>query len=90
MADRLFRLLLKLLPEEFRSAYARDMEATFRSERRMAGGHRRQVLRLWAATLGDILTHAPAEHADILRRDTRLGDARPHHRSRGEDPGPGR
>ncbi|HQX83139.1 MAG TPA: ABC transporter permease, partial [Vicinamibacterales bacterium] len=72
MADRLFRLLLKLLPEEFRSAYARDMEATFRSERRMAGGHRRQVLRLWAATLGDILRHAPAEHADILQRDTRL------------------
>jgi putative ABC transport system permease protein len=72
MADRLFRILLKLLPEEFRSAYARDMEATFRAERRSAGGHRRQALALWAATLGDILRHAPAEHADILRRDTRL------------------
>ena len=71
MGDRLFRALLRLLPEEFRSAYARDMEATFRTERRNAGG-RAARLRIWFATVGDVLRHAPSVHLDILRRDVRL------------------
>jgi len=70
MQDRLFRALLRLLPEEFRSAYARDMETTFRTERRSASG--RVSLSLWLLTLADIARHAPAEHLDILRRDGRL------------------
>lgn len=70
MSDRLFRALLRLLPEEFRSAYARDMEATFRAERHEAGS--RRPLRLWAETIADVLRHAPVVHLDILRRDARL------------------
>lgn len=71
MGDRLFRALLRLLPEEFRSAYAQDMEATFRTERRDAAGAGAR-LRIWAATIGDVLRHAPSVHLDILRRDGRL------------------
>lgn len=71
MGDRLFRALLRLLPEEFRSAYARDMETTFRTERRDAAG-RGTRLRIWMATIGDVLRHVPAVHFDILRRDIRL------------------
>lgn len=33
-SDRLFRALVRVLPAEFRDAYLRDMEATFRAERR--------------------------------------------------------
>lgn len=71
MGDRLFRALLRLLPEEFRAAYARDMEATFRTERKDAAG-RGARLRIWMETIGDVLRHAPSVHFDILRRDTRL------------------
>ena len=73
MHDRLFRALLRLLPEELRGAYARDMEATFRAERQdlARSGRRLAVARLWLATLGDLLRHAPAEHWDVLSRDAR-------------------
>jgi len=70
MPDRFFRLLLRLLPEEFRAAYARDMEATFRVERREAAGG--AAAGLWLRTIADVLRRAPAIHFDILRRDTRL------------------
>jgi putative ABC transport system permease protein len=70
MGDRLFRLLLRLLPEEFRAAYAREMETTFRDQRREVAGARPGGL--WLRTTADVLRRAPAVHADILRRDTRL------------------
>jgi hypothetical protein len=65
--DRVFRALLRLLPAEFRADYGREMESQFRAERRDAAGP--GVLRLWAATIGDVLRTAPAEHLDILGRD---------------------
>jgi ABC-type lipoprotein release transport system permease subunit len=34
--DRLFRLLLRALPAEFRAHYGREMESHFRTERREA------------------------------------------------------
>lgn len=67
MADRIFRLLLRLLPEEFRAAYAQDMAATFRAERR-EGASAVVVMR----TMADVLRRAPGIHLDILRRDLRL------------------
>ncbi|MDH4064864.1 MAG: ABC transporter permease, partial [Acidobacteriota bacterium] len=75
--DRLFRALLRLLPEEFRAGYARDMEATFRAERAQALGDRTvgrwtRVLRLWGTTTLDILRTAPGEHLDVLSRDVRF------------------
>jgi hypothetical protein len=82
MENRLFRALLRLLPEEFRAGYARDMEATFRAERRDAS-RRGGATALWLATAGDVLRRAPAEHVDILRRDARFAlrvmAARPLH-----------
>jgi len=71
MADRLFRLLLRLLPEEFRAGYGIDMEAAFRAERREARAARRwgALARLWFATAADIVRHAPREHLAVLRRD---------------------
>lgn len=67
MADRIFRLLLRVLPEEFRAAYAQDMAATFRAERR-DGASPAVVMRAMA----DVLRRAPGIHLDILRRDLRL------------------
>jgi putative ABC transport system permease protein len=66
MADRLFRLVLRLLPEEFRAAYARDMAATFRAEAASGPTGAR-----WR-TMADVVRRAPGIHADILRRDLRL------------------
>lgn len=74
MGARLLRVLLVLLPGEFRDAYARELDATFRAEARdvRVGGRRGAGLALWAATAVDILRVAPGEHLDILRRDLRL------------------
>jgi putative ABC transport system permease protein len=74
VGDRLFRALVRLLPEDVRAGYARDMEATFRAERRAAAGGARwpRLTRLWVATIGDLVRTAPVEHADVLARDLRL------------------
>lgn len=68
MPDRLFRALLQLLPEDLRTAYAREIEATFRAERREAG-NRIAIARLWAATLWDLARVLPAQHWEVFRRD---------------------
>jgi putative ABC transport system permease protein len=70
---RLYRLLLRVLPFEFRSDFGRDMEETFsdqaaaaeRSEGRMG------LVRLWLETLAGIFRIAPGEHWQMLRQDTR-------------------
>jgi putative ABC transport system permease protein len=70
MSDRFFRTLLKLLPAEFRGDYQREIEATFRAERREARSAM-GLARVWIATLADIFRTAPGEHLDILARDLR-------------------
>lgn len=74
MGRRIFRLLLRLLPAEFRDGYARDAEATFQAEAREARetGRRGAMWSLWCATAADVLTAAPREHLDILGRDVRV------------------
>jgi putative ABC transport system permease protein len=67
-SDRFFRALMRLLPAEFRADYGREMESQFRAEQREAAGVT-GMMRLWVATLGDVLRTAPAEHLDILSRD---------------------
>lgn len=66
--DRLYRLVMRALPAEFRADYAGEMESHFRAERRDAvttiG-----LMRLWLSTLTDVLRTAPAEHFDVLSRD---------------------
>ena len=83
LGDRLFRACLRLLPEEFRAAYARDMEATVRAGRRDAASRWSELLRFWLATIADVLRAAPGQHRDVLARDLRFAlrmlRARPLH-----------
>jgi putative ABC transport system permease protein len=66
--DRLFRVLLRVLPAEFRGDYERELAATFRAERR-ATESSAGLTRVWAATIADVCRTAPGEHFDILKRD---------------------
>ncbi len=59
MRPRLLRLAIRLLPEEFRASYGRELEITARTE----GA---------AGTIIDVLRRAPGLHWDILQRDGRL------------------
>lgn len=74
MQSRMFRALVRLLPEEFRAGYAREMETTFHAEWRevRSAGSSGALARLWLATLADVARMAPAEHFDILVRDARF------------------
>ncbi|MPZ16644.1 MAG: FtsX-like permease family protein [Luteitalea sp.] len=68
---RLFRWLLRLLPTDFRSDFATEMEEVFdeqRTDARRRGG-RTALVRLWARTLLDIGRAVRREHLDDLRRD---------------------
>jgi len=80
---RVFRAALRLLPEDFRAGYARDMEATFRAECDERRGRLLATLGLWLATLADVSRAGATEHLDILRRDLRFAlramAARPLH-----------
>jgi putative ABC transport system permease protein len=86
MTDRLFRALLRVLPEEFRDGYAREMARTFSDEAgdlQASGRGRLALLGLWLSTMADVLRSAPGQHLDILRRDLRVAlrgmAARPAH-----------
>jgi putative ABC transport system permease protein len=70
MSDRLFRALLRLLPEDLRAGYAREIEGTFRAERREARGRLRRT-GLWAGTVWDLLRSLPGQHWEVLQRDGR-------------------
>ena len=85
MTPWLFRTMLRLLPGEFRDGYAREMARTFADEAHEArqSGSRRALIRLWLATMADVLRAAPGQHLDILWRDLRVATramlARPVH-----------
>ena len=63
MHDFFFRVLLRLLPAEFRGDYGREMEVAFRDERRDAA-RPAALFGLWLSAIGDILATAPTEHWD--------------------------
>ncbi|HEY0871912.1 MAG TPA: ABC transporter permease [Vicinamibacterales bacterium] len=68
--DRLYRVLLRLFPREFRGDFGQQMLDDFRDQREDAQQQgRRAARRLWRRTLIDALRRAPREHLDILRRD---------------------
>ena len=69
--DRVFRLLLRLLPGDFQAGYARDMEATFRAERRDAASAL-ELGMLWFTTAASVLRAAVVEHGDVLASDARF------------------
>jgi putative ABC transport system permease protein len=72
LAERVYRLLLRFYPGEFRDDYEREMILAFRerlSHDRGVGTF--AVLRLWGQLLADSIVRAPGEHLDVLRQDLR-------------------
>jgi len=70
--NRVYRLLLRLLPFDFRSDFGRDMERTFQDQAASVAKHegRAGLLRLWAETIAGIFRVAPGEHWQMLKQDT--------------------
>jgi putative ABC transport system permease protein len=67
---RFFRMMLRLLPFDFRADYGRDIEQTFQEQRRAA--HTSTGLaRVWAQTVRDLFRIGPREHLAQLRQDVR-------------------
>jgi hypothetical protein len=66
--DRFFRMLLRLLPLDFRADHGREMEQVFRAQRHETRGLR-GLLRLWSETVQDVLATAPLQHFHVLRQD---------------------
>src|SRR5262245_60590358 len=72
MRDRLFRLVLRLYPEDFRDRFGDDMAAAYRQARSDAAMRgRRGALRFWMGVTADALFRAPGEHMRMLLHDLR-------------------
>jgi putative ABC transport system permease protein len=71
-SKRMFRTLLRFLPDDFRSDYGGEMEHTFEDQEREARGRSGAagVARVWWETLIGIFTTAPREHWEMLEQDT--------------------
>jgi putative ABC transport system permease protein len=67
-----YRLLLRLLPAEFRGDYGAEMEQVFADQRADAERHdgKMGVARLWWETAKGIFTTAPREHFAMLKQDS--------------------
>ena len=67
-----YRLLLRLLPAEFRGDYGAEMEQVFAEQRADAERHGDKIglWRLWWETAKGIFTTAPREHLAMLRQDS--------------------
>jgi putative ABC transport system permease protein len=66
LGARLYRLLLRLYPREFREDYGAEMTSLYRARAREEG-----TVSLWLALLSDLARTAPREHGSLLLRDTR-------------------
>src|SRR6476646_9368181 len=73
LADRFYRGLLRLLPFDFRLEFAPEMEETFRQHRAGTETERGStaLLKMWWATISDIVRMAPREHWNVLVQDIR-------------------
>lgn len=71
-AVRRFRLMLRLLPAEFRGDYGAEMEQVFAEQRAEADRHgdKMGMWRLWWETAKGIFSTAPREHLAMLRQDS--------------------
>jgi len=67
-----FRMLLRLLPAEFRGDFGPEMEQIFIDQREEAAreGGKMGIWHLWWETAKGILTTAPREHLSMLRQDS--------------------
>src|ERR1700738_114289 len=70
-STRRFRMLLRLLPAEFRGDYGPEMEQVFAEQRADAARHgdKMGIWRLWWETAKGIFLTAPREHLSMLRQD---------------------
>src|SRR5947208_667133 len=66
-----YRLLLRLLPFDFRGDYGPEMEEVFEQQRSAARRRAglRGLLKLWGETIAGIFTTAPREHLSMFRQD---------------------
>jgi putative ABC transport system permease protein len=72
LGERLYGILLRFYPGEFRDDYEREMLLAFRERLSYdRGGGAGTVLRLWGQLLADSIVRAPGEHLDVLRQDLR-------------------
>jgi hypothetical protein len=62
--ESIYRFLLRAYPEEFRSAYGREMEHAFRDLRRDCA---ESAVRLWAETILDVVRSAPVLRIEAAR-----------------------
>ena len=71
---KFYRVLFRLYPADFRRSFGRDAEELFEDLYREAVGRGStgELLRFWARTLSNVLTHGPAERLARLR--TGLGE----------------
>jgi putative ABC transport system permease protein len=71
-ATKRYRMLLRLLPAEFRGDFGPEMEQVFVEQREEAAreGGKMGVWRLWWETAKGIFTTAPREHLSMLRQDS--------------------
>jgi putative ABC transport system permease protein len=66
LAERLYRVLLRCYPAEFRDEYASEMAQLFRDRAGAA-----PPVRVWRDLLADLMVTAPREHAHVLMNDLR-------------------
>jgi putative ABC transport system permease protein len=70
-ATKRFRMLLRLLPADFRGDFGPEMEQVFVAQREEAAREGKMgVWRLWWETAKGIFTTAPREHLSMLRQDS--------------------
>jgi len=67
VSDRIYRLLLRAYPAQFRENYEREMVHAFGELRKRDG-----AAMTWLRALSDLATSVPAEHAGTLRQDLRF------------------
>src|SRR5262244_1795380 len=70
---RVFRLLLRVLPAEFRGDFGDDMQADFAEQYRDArDASRATAAAVWLRTVPDLLQTALRQHGDALVSDVRF------------------
>src|SRR5262245_831543 len=72
LPERIFRLVLRLYPEEFRDRFGSDMVAAYREARVDAAMRgRRGSTEFWFGVAADALVRAPGEHMRMFLHDLR-------------------
>ena len=67
-AERIYRLLLRAYPPDFRAEYGREMVLLFRDQCRENDA---RTVGFWAAVIWDVVRSAPALRAEAWRENTR-------------------